>query len=315
MKAAKKTYLVGLDGSALSLRAVQVAAQLADQYNDNVVFVSLSKDQSDKSAFEVLATKAKSIAQRCGVPLTRVYSEFVLLTETWKIQDALVFLGNHTCPGGAMLVVGAAGKGHEQKSGSRPVGQPEMGSLAKACLERCKQPTILVKNGEPPPAGNDRIKRVGRHGSPGLNIMVCLDPPPGDGSDVSRKAFDTALTLSTKSKVGRLLDNVFLYHVDMCDEVTETVKKEYSIYADKLSGSVFNSVSLHLDKQGTGKEAKPVRSMIDDFVHIKKIDVVIMGSRELSEPGKQHFLGSVSSHVAKTCAAHVCIVKNFAYTW
>ena len=40
----------------------------------------------------------------------------------------------------------------------------------------------------------------------------------------------------------------------------------------------------------------------------------VMGSVELSNPEKQHFLGSVSSAVSKEAFAHCMIVKKYATT-
>ena len=49
MQKAKKTYLVGLDGSALSMRAVLLASQMIDQYNDNLVLFTLGRKEGDKA--------------------------------------------------------------------------------------------------------------------------------------------------------------------------------------------------------------------------------------------------------------------------
>ena len=59
---------------------------------------------------------------------------------------------------------------------------------------------------------------------------------------------------------------------------------------------------------------KAIKLMIEDFIDLNKIDLVLLGSVELSNLNGQQ-LGSVSEGVAKRSAAHTCIVKNFAYTW
>lgn len=62
------------------------------------------------------------------------------------------------------------------------------------------------------------------------------------------------------------------------------------------------------------KREKAIKLMIEDFIDLHKIDLVLLGSVELSNLNGQQ-LGSVSEGVAKRSAAHTCIVKNFAYTW
>ena len=125
-------------------------------------------------------------------------------------DDALVHLSNFTNTGGAVLVMGAAGKGLELKyKGAKPPGQPPIGSLAMACVQRCKQPVILVKSGPAPPTGGERIKRAGLDGTKGLNLMVTVEKDAS--AHVSRKAFDMALGFGTKG-LERKFDTVFLYH-------------------------------------------------------------------------------------------------------
>ena len=56
----------------LALRAVQVAAFMLDQYNDNLVILTLGRQASDKTdIFDRFVDRAKSIAIRSGVLLDR----------------------------------------------------------------------------------------------------------------------------------------------------------------------------------------------------------------------------------------------------
>ena len=331
-KPAKKTYIVGLDGSTvcdsqcfissrlrsaltpcaaafavwqLALRAVQVAAFMLDQYNDNLVILTLGRQASDKTdIFDRFVDRAKSIAIRSGVLLDRLYCEYVELPETFKkFDDALVYLGNHESAGGAILVMGAAGKGDEAgaKKSSRPGGQPPIGSIALACLQRCKQPVVLVKSGKIPDTSDDRIKRIGSDGTKGLNIMVSMDM-----SDVSRKAFDTALTFGTKGR-DRKSDSIFLFHVQQSGD--EKLVEEYSVMQDKLKDEYTSVTWCSVDKSGD------IHQQIDKFIDDNKIDVVVMGSIELSDIKKGQYFGSVSSAVAKSSSAHCVVVKTFPYTW
>lgn len=209
------------------MRAVGHAAFLVDQYHDNLILVTLGKNAGDKEKiYDRYIQKARDVALRCGVVVFRVFTEFVELPNGWKVEDALVHLADSTSPmGGTVLVLGAAGKDFEAtEAGAKPMGQPPMGSLALACLEKCKQPVVLVKSGAAPSDAN-RIKRIGNDGTPGLNILICLD-----GSDVSRKAFDMALTFGTKGK-DRKADSLFLYHVrdDTDPAKSKAITDEFSI--------------------------------------------------------------------------------------
>ena len=48
-----------------------------------------------------------------------------------------------------------------------------------------------------------------------------------------------------------------------------------------------------------------------DFVEQQMVDVIVMGSVELSKANKKDRLGSVCSSVSRESHAHACIVKNF----
>ena len=237
---------------------------------------------------------------RCGVISQRIYEEFVPIVGDRKLEDVIVSLSNSTNAGGSVLVMGAAGKGDEGKAKPHAAGQPPIGSLALACIEHSKQPVVLVKSGQPP-ATEGRIPRVGADGTPGLNIMICIDPSP-----VSRKAFDMSLTLVTKGR-DRKSDSLFMYHVQQPGD--ELLIQEYGQMPDKLKDE-YKDVTFVVEPRRAGAE---IKKMIEDFIDERKIDLVIMGSVELSKPGRN--LGSVTQAVAKSSAAHVCVVKNFAYTW
>ena len=244
MRQCKKTYIVGVDGSQvsstkacsplgnaidvctrvcsqLSMRAVMHACYLVDQYADNLLLVSLGRSEKDEQDMTSrFLPKAKDIAQRSGLDYNRLYTEHVSLPSGMGIDEALIYLTDHTTPGGAVLVIGCAGKGDESKKGARKNAQPPIGSIAQACLDTCRQPVVLVKSGEAPAEGSERIKRIGNDGTPGINIMVSLDE-----SVVSRKAFDIALSLGTRGMTRRK-DTLFLYHVQQPGD--QDVYQEYT---------------------------------------------------------------------------------------
>ena len=61
------------------------------------------------------------------------------------------------------------------------------------------------------------------------------------------------------------------------------------------------------------QQTMQIREHIEAFVETKQVDVLMMGSTELSKPGNST-LGSVSSAVSKVSLAHCCVVKSFATT-
>ena len=44
------------------------------------------------------------------------------------------------------------------------------------------------------------------------------------------------------------------------------------------------------------------------------VDVLVMGSKELSDPNKKLYLGSVTSACAKASNAHIIVAKNLSTT-
>ena len=307
---AKRTFIVGLDGSSLSMRSVMVAAMHADQYNDNLIIVTLGKSDGDRATiFDRFASQAKDIAMRCGHPFVRIATEYVEVPRDMSLADTLIELVDRgTQPvGGTVLVMGAAGKGDEGRNqGRKPAGQPPMGSLAFACLEQCKQPVILVKSGPAPPTGGERIKRAGLDGTKGLNLMVTVEKDAS--AHVSRKAFDMALGFGTKG-LERKFDTVFLYHVKNGGD-DSAFYEEYKEELEKLNkGGMYKETSCVIEPK-----KHEIRQHIEEFVEAKNVDLLVMGSVELSEAGGRH-LGSVTTAVAKSTIANVCVVKNYAYTW
>ena len=86
--------------------------------------------------------------------------------------------------------------------------------------------------------------------------------------------------------------------------------QEYSAAFAKLA----ENKACALAQFETCEKQRSVRDHIDAFVDDKAIDIIFMGSTELSMADKSHFLGSVSSAVTKSTVAHCCVVKNFATT-
>ena len=282
------------------MQAVQVAARMMDEYKDNLVITMFGRQESDKDQFSRFSSKAQEVAMKNSIPLMRIYLEFLVIKEDAAIDEKLITLANSHDNGSSILVLGAAGKGNEDKTGtSRPGGQAPMGAIAMSCLTKCKVPVVLVKSGPRLDLDVARIKRAGRDNTPGLNIMLCLDQHA-----VTRMATDMALAIATK------LDSVYAFHVATKTEESQHVVHEYTSIMDKASTSGKHANATFV----TVEKTKSIKEHIDHFVDDMAIDLIFMGSTELSKPDKSHFLGSVSSAVTKSTVAHCCVVKNFATT-
>jgi len=151
--------------------------------------------------------------------------------------------------------------------------------------------------------------RVGRSGEIGLRFGVCIDSV----SSLSVAAFDTACLVRRKN-----LDSLFVLHVEDTDRepaykntladiksyfTTELKKMEA---ADKPNSKAFLELVVAHRNQA-------IKQHIDDFIEKEQIDVMFMGSQQLSAVAQHQdkfYLGSVSSSVAKSTSAHCCVVKN-----
>jgi nucleotide-binding universal stress UspA family protein len=255
-----------------SLRAVQTAAQAMDDLRDNLIILSLGRqgNPKDKEMFDRCSGKARDIAMKNHIPVFRIYTEFFEVKDE-PVDKTLCSIANVHANGSSILVLGAAGKGDEEKGGRRPDGQPPMGTIAKSVLERCKVPVLLVKSGAKMDLDVPRVKRQGRDSTPGLNIMVSMDT-----SIVSERAFDLAC------KIGTRLDSLFVYHVQM-DESSDHLVSELTVQCDKLVDSKNVKEAMVITELRSGKG---IREQIDDFVDAKAIDVLFMGSSML--PGQLH---------------------------
>lgn len=284
----------------LSFRSVQLASQLMHQLNDNLVIVTLGRESSaakDQEMFDRFKSRAQDVAMKNGVPLMRIHIELVKIPESMPFEKGLLQLGNAHDNGSSVLVLGAAGKGDEEKRGRKPEGQPPMGHLATACLQQSKVPVVLVKSGPKVDLDVPRIKRAGRDGTPGLTFCVTVD-----NSTVSGLAFDLACATVQKG------DTLYGFHVKDNDR--------------GALGADFGPTLTKLEDTGACKKAefviepksKSIREHIEDFIDEKSVDVIIMGSVELSNPNKGHYIGSVSSAVTKASLANCCVVKHFATT-
>jgi nucleotide-binding universal stress UspA family protein len=274
-KKAVKSYVVGLDGSETSMQAVQMAAQSMQDLHDNLIIVTLGRkgNSKDQEVFDRSKSKATEVATKNHIPIFRIYTLFVEIESTDTFDRALCSIANTHANGSCILVMGAAGKGDEDRTGRRAVGQPPMGSIALGCLQRCKVPVLLVKTGPRIDLDVPRIKRQGRDSTPGLNIAVSMDDSP-----ISARAFDMACKVATR------LDTLYVYHVQVPNQETAPLMNELRLACDKLmDGKSVQHAAVITEPRGN----KAVRDLIEQFVDVKAIDLLFMGSGEQSPAGQR----------------------------
>lgn len=256
----RKTFIVGLDGSELSLRATMVAGQLMDPLHDDIIICTLGRSEKERSTLDGVKSKAEDLARKSGANPLRIRSEFVLIPQEFAYSQALCYLANHEANGSAILVVGAAGKGDEDRSGRKPEGQPPMGKLAQFCLQRCKVPVVLVKSGGKRIElllESARIKREGRDGQAGLHVMVCVEP-----STVATMAFDLAIDQFVRSS-----DRLCLFHVATDAAVAARQRALAMATCDKLSSTRAVASANYLEVHKTHS----IREHIEDFIYAHQV--------------------------------------------
>lgn len=137
---------------------------------------------------------------------------------------------------------------------------------------------------------------------------------PFDGSELSRKALDTALTLLKRDdkmeldmltvvNIRSIIHDYALRLVDI-DRIREVhltlAKEDLQVMRNGLS-QVPNKMRMIV------QEGDPA-STICRFIEENQIDLVIMGSRGLSGI-EELFLGSVSHHVVQKASCPVLVIK------
>ena len=142
-------WIVALDGSDLSFRALRLCAFLMNPKNlqrgqrDNVVVVNVLKpgDPDDKN--DHLWGDAKNELIKCGVFLHNIACKSIQLPDGWEVGDALVYFANHAGVGHSCsthLVLGAQGIDKQAGGKMAHVG------IATQCMAKVKVPITIVGN-------------------------------------------------------------------------------------------------------------------------------------------------------------------------
>ena len=303
-------WIVGLDGSDLSFRALRLAAFLMNPkgvlkgQRDNLVAVTVLKDGEAEESKAHLLNEAKVELLKCGVMDYNVQTKAIQLPAGWEVGDALVYFANHAGLGIASkchFVLGA--QGIDKSDGAEKMAR--LGSIAEQCLAKVKVPITIVKSSwgtsESEKDLFGRPIRAGRDGNPksGLHIVCCVDgTPTGDAAfDLATSFTREGDTLTAVHVTGFLIKKTQLCEAKYgpeCAKVCESRKLRACEFV-KVPPASGSSIS------GALVEAS------------RECDVLVMGSVELANIKKRHVLGSVAMGIAKNSDSHMCVVKNFAH--
>ena len=230
-------------------------------------------------------------------------TKLITIPEGWDIVSTLVYFANHAGGYRCRLVVGAMGMTYEDTPKMNKIGH-----VAATCLAKVKVPVTIVKNpwrsadGDRCAAG--RVMRVGRNGKPGLTIAVAVD-----GTIISQRAFDYAVELL------RPHDRLLCLHVaDVGNREFPPEQRDYYVgECAKLTelGLQASIVAEFAEIHHTeSKSTAFVHSDIVNYCEKEELDLLVMGSVELSKVTKVHTLGSVCANVAKGLGCHFTVIKN-----
>ena len=309
--ASSKTWLVGLDGSHVSYRALRLATMMMDPNVDTIkAFTIYDPSTDDVGAAQTLMSNAEIELRKAHVPPEQWVIEAQALEEGWNVTSQIIYHANHVNNGNAVLVIGAAGKTADNATKAHPKGNAPMGKIADACLNRCKVPVLLTRASAKALDEQEGVtRRRGLAGEArGLCISVCVD-----SSNLSKKAFDLALRLCRPMET----DMLRALHVEDGEWMgsrpppqRETLRKYYEAECHKAA-FVCDDLIAGLDlvpKDGRDSIKNTLLSQLE------KTDVVVIGSMELSNFDQKIHLGSVAQAVAKLSRPHVLVVKNYTST-
>jgi len=310
-----KTFVVAVDGTRMSIRAVRLAAWLCDVSTmDKIKCVSVSdgKEISRMAALENIKQGELEL-QNLGLRRHILPAQVLPIAEGDTVVETL-----NKAAVGCHLVLGAGGekRGQSQGRGKAKVDPAFIGSVSLQCMASCTAPVILCK-----PKGTPLLdttqgmqRRLATPSTVGTTIVVAVD-----GGHVSQKCFDMALRFVTRK------DTVYICHVQNSDQDVEGASAAQntllgnsavaSYYASecakaqsRFNGATFEFMPLTMVKHS-------VVETILEFTERDEVlaDLIIMGSVELGKLGSKVLaLGSVSAAIARRTPAHVLIAKHFA---
>ena len=314
-----KSYLIAVDGSNLSMRAVKLAGFLAHPFDSIKVFTI--QDGAAATSLDEYKTVLKTMCKRPTLALCEFKT--VPLKAEYKddIKGQMVeFANQHPA---SILILGAAGRkmeDAEKTAGKRRAGEAPLGSVAKACVSRVIGPVILVKKKATPDIDDerrlrDRTMSDGSAGSAGIHIMCCVD-----GSTLSQRCLDYATHIAQGGDTVSVLfvrdtDKAMIHmsHAANAKLGESQVESSYRDQIAKLDECTPNTTFRFTAKSKHG-------SIPDTLLEVSEseqmpADIVLLGSVQLAKvgtDGEAMGLGSVSAVVLQKTGAHPMIVKNFA---
>ena len=239
----RKTIMVGYDGSHLALQAVSIAAAMMHETQDQLLILTLGREGKDEDSYKQFKDDAVEEAKKWRVLPKHVFSEFKKLDPSWSYAQALMYIANHLDNGAATLVIGAVGKGDEERrQGRRPEGQLPMGKMALELVNKTKVPVMIIKSdmGIQLPGPERKISkppRVGRSGKSGYRWLVPLDP-----SAACEMAFDK-LVLYAQAQ-----DSIFAFHVRSAEPVLPPPTAAAASASRQVSDNLVAKYQEALDK-------------------------------------------------------------------
>ncbi|KAG8457296.1 hypothetical protein KFE25_012035 [Diacronema lutheri] len=302
-----ETFIVAVDGSHMSYVALRLALSLM-RAGDIVLVVHCVESGSETTAgkdgvtpisHDTMLRNAQVEALKYRLRPEQVRAE-TLRVHPGSVVQALVTVANRRPK---MFFVGASGRGHEAKPGSKP-----LGSVAEQLLIHARVPVVFV-----------RSARGGKFALRASNEVNLLEPRAPltigvavDGSNIAKRAFDLAVGLATP------LDTVLATHVHDTGgayqraEPSHQLKNLQPLYVAECAKALalrrakdVRFVALPKKRDDTN------HAKIADFCADAGVDLLVLGSIELADPSKGLYLGSVAAACAKATDTNVCIVKNF----
>lgn len=297
-----KTFVVAVDGSKMSKRAVQLAAWFhSEASRDKMRFVCVTGSKmSGHQALEHIK-EAEQAAKMCGVRACHIIPGVALpVADDAGTQGVVDALCNEAH--GGNLILGAGGRECTIDE-----------SVSLQCMGKSRAPVILCKPKGTPMVDSVRGMTMRKDGRVGTTIVVTVD-----GGTISQKCFDMALRfVQPKDRVIALTIKNTDKSVTNANAVSNSLlgfssienyyKGECAKAAARFDRSEFSFVSLRLGRSG-------VANTILQYCETEDVlaDMIIIGSVEMGKPKADSMLGSVAATVAKKAPCHVLVAKHFA---
>jgi len=286
-------YVVAIDGSNAGHRAARLAAFLAQGALDRIELVSITDGSNDKTMEEHLKHAKDDITALKD----RLHVD-TFVKPAANIADALC-----TAASGGILCMGAGGMRLQEEwlSKKSSSAAAATGSVALACMARCKAPVIICKKSgaEGILDKGECVRRRGNEKIYGMKIVVAV---AASDDPTSIKSLDMARRVSFTH------DSVHIVHVKTANH-SKASDEFWTIEAQKTNSvggkGEYSYVNLEMGNKSIDKVIHGYCEDQDSPAHL-----VILSSRELAKLDGQA-LGSVSAALAKSTEANIMISKHF----